>query len=210
MGDFERESGGVVEAIHLVELAEVTSYLSMYVKAQERAGAKTNIVLVTYNRVGEGKLPPRTVKGGLTLTMHMGGRAYYQKQEKALDFMDKTTEELCRQIVALRYQTFFVIYGGEGDKFASAVRLIDELASLAHDLGKQEKVKFYLLTCGCNLVEKAAMTLPLYSTEKLRHLISNGQGTCGGHEELQTIADKVLAAVDGGSGSSLSTRGLIS
>lgn len=182
------------EAVHLSTLPELTSYLGMFVKAQERAGAPTNVFLVTYNRVGEGKLAVKTTKGHLTLAANVGGASNHLSLEQARVFMERTRDELSRVIPVLKNKTFFVVYGGEGEKFQMALDMITELSSLAQAMGKQELATFYLLTCGCDLGDKVEKARPLYEADQLRYMVYNPAGSCGGLDELQTLADVVLSA----------------
>lgn len=178
------------EAPHVNTLFELTSYLSTFVKAQERKGAPTQAVLVTYNRVGEGFLEPRTIKGGLTLDVYSSPALAIAEVDR---FYAGVKTELSRLILKLEVPTFFVVYAGEVEKFQSSLDLIEKLSFLAGAVGKRDLVKFYLLTCNCGIEEKVKMVEPLCEGQLLRHLVYNPDGACGGTEAMQAIVDSLTS-----------------
>lgn len=196
----------------LFVLPQLARDLSTYVEAMERANKPVRLVMVTYNRVGEGLWEPRTTKGNLTLDIHsgllmtsittdemmpLGGdeEASFPSllsTEQVADFYSQVRAEFSRQVLQLDRPTFFLVYGGEGEKFKLAMDLISKLGSLAKMAGKGDLARFYLLTCNCGLAEKARLTEPLYATDLLKSLVYNPEGYCGGLGDLQTIAEAVL------------------
>lgn len=91
-----------------------------------------------------------------------------------------------------------VLYGGEGEKFQMALKLVEEVSSLARGLGKGSQMKFFLLTCNCGLAKKVAESGQAYKSGQLECLIYNPSGSCGGFADLQSIAE-VVAPQEAGS-----------
>ena len=156
------------------------------IETGEGEGKPANVVFVTYNRVGEGLLEPRTTRGNLTLDTYTGlpmttitmaelmsGEGPRSLAlEQVTDFFNQISRELSRQILSLDKPTTFVVYAGEGEKFQLA--------------------KFYLLTCNHDLALKARLTEPLYNSGLLETVVYQPGGACGGLTDLQTIAEAIL------------------
>lgn len=186
----------------LLALPNFRRDLAAYVEAKERAGESIKVILVTYNRVGEGLLEPRTSKGGLTLDTYSGQLMMSITADQMLpsrltgeqiaDFLSQVRVELSRQILTLNESTSFIIYAGEKEKFQIALDTVGRLSSLAAMAGKAAWAKFYLLTCSCDLAEKARMTEALYSSGQVQTVVYNPAGACGGLGDLQTIAEAIL------------------
>ncbi|MEK7091141.1 MAG: hypothetical protein AAB887_01370 [Patescibacteria group bacterium] len=198
----------------LLALPNFRRDLSAYVEAKEQAGESTKVVLVTYNRVGEGLLEPRTTKGRLTLDTYSGqlmmsitadqmlSLASEESElpsrltaEQIADFLNQVRAELSRQILTLNEPTSYIVYAGEKEKFRIALDMVGKLSSLAAMAGKAALAKFYLLTCSCDLSEKTRMTEVLHCSGQVQTVVYNPAGVCGGLTDLQTIAETVLNAV---------------
>jgi len=176
------------------------------IETGEGEGKPANVVFVTYNRVGEGLLEPRTTRGNLTLDTYTGlpmttitmaelmsGEGPRSLAlEQVTDFFNQISRELSRQILSLDKPTTFVVYAGEGEKFQLAVKFISKLSSLAQAVGKGALAKFYLLACNHDLALKARLTEPLYNSGLLETVVYQPGGACGGLTDLQTIAEAIL------------------
>lgn len=194
-------------------LSRFTHDLAAYVGASEAEGRSSNLTIVTYNRVGEGLLGPRTVKGGVTIDLYQGllstsitaDRMFSPEPlgenesgrltiEQVADFFAQVGEYLEGQVKALDRSTLFVVYAGEPEKFSLAVNFISRLSSLAQAAGKGGLAKFYLLTCNHDLAEKVRLAEPLRNTGLLESVVYNPGGACGGLTDLQTIAETILSS----------------
>ncbi len=199
---------GLRKSGELLVIPRLRADLAGYVVESKQIGRSNWFVLVTYNRVGEGFLEPRTVESGQTLDIYSGRltlpvtleQVYSPDSEYAplltleqvADFYNRVGGVLSDQIKLLAKPSFFFVYGGEGEKYQLALNLIGKLSYLAWALGKEMLAKFYLLTCGCDLGNKARMADVAHSQGRLRCIVYNPAGTCGGLEDLQTIADAIL------------------
>ncbi len=196
------------EPRRLLVLSELTRDLSSFVRESETAGEASQFVLVTYNRVGEGLLEARTIEGGRTLDTYSGrlmltvqveqwltpddGYSPLLSLEQVGEFYGLVGDELARQILLLDKPAFFFVYGGEGEKFKIALKLIDKLSFAARAVGKQSLAKFYLLTCNCGLAGKAKMVEDLHSQGRLKSVVYNPAGACGGQSDMQAVAEAIL------------------
>lgn len=192
--------------------------LTTYLVTNEAQARTTKVSLVTYNRVGEGLLGSHDSTGGLTLDLYQGRldvSSLTAKRSAQLVFGDEaegyrpnlTLEEvesffgevklgLIRRIMADdRASEVVVVYGGEGEKFQMALRLVEDVSSLARGLGKKDRMKYFLLTCNCGLAGKVKESALLYANGGLECLIYNPLGSCGGFHDLQSIADVLMTGV---------------
>ncbi len=71
----------------LLTLPNFNKDLAGFVVDREAAGESTRIVLVTYNRVGEGLLGFQTYKGNLNLDLIQGTMAFYVPQEQVTELV---------------------------------------------------------------------------------------------------------------------------
>lgn len=197
------------ESPHIQTLPELTSYLGLFTAAQKRRGHFTQLALVTYNRVGDGRLRPRTTFGKLDLDIYSGSLGYYVTPDQILrgeevsprltdeqvaNFFQNVNRDLAPQISRLDHYFLMIAYAGGVEKFQMALNLIHSLSVMSAMAGKQDIVKFYLLTCRCDLAAKAKVSWPLYCSEGLRSVVYNPTGVCGGISDLKAIADKALNA----------------
>lgn len=189
--------------------------LVAYVRAGEADGRATRLALVTYNRVGEGLLGSHESMNGLDLDLYqgrtnlpsltseesarlmLGGEADDYRPNLTLEevksFFGDVKLSLIRRIMANdRSSEVVMVYGGEGDKFSMALKLIEEVSSLARGLGKESQMKFFLLTCNCGLAKKVTESGQAYKSGQLECLVYNPSGECGGFADLQNIAETVL------------------
>jgi hypothetical protein len=198
----------------LLTLPNFTRDLSENVALGELVGLPTDIILMTYNRVGDGLFEPRTVKGGLTIDLYQGVMSTSIDSDRMLslepvrdnemglltveqvaDYFSQIKMYLADQVKTSDNPTFVVVYAGESEKFRLAVDFISKLSSLANAAGKGDLVKFYLLTCNHDLGKKVRLTEPLYESGFLQSVVYQPGGACGGLTDLQTIAETALAAV---------------
>lgn len=200
----------------LLALPSFTRDLSAYAEAKEQAGESINVILVTYNRVGEGLLGARTFKNGLVLDLYQARLATYFDPERVVklafgeggempplnltlpevaEFFKQVKIDLIRKVMVMDHPTLFVVYGGEEERFRKALDLVNDVSNLARSLGKGGLAKFYLVTCNCDLAKKTRESQPVYSDGRLECIVYNPVGACGGFEDLQTIAETVLNAV---------------
>ena len=195
----------------LLTLANFNKDLAGFVADGEAAGESTRMVLVTYNRVGEGLLGFTTYKGGLNLDLIQGTLDFNVSPEQVTELVfgskvlsaSKTAEEVDQfyqavgeELVGLvDRQTVFIVYAGENEKFQAALDLIDNVSISLRILGIENQAKFFLLTCNCGLAKKVHESGPLYANGSLRGVIYNPKGECGGFADLQTIAETALDAI---------------